>query len=1471
MINESVSWSANTLTLTATNDININAVMTANDTAALDLEPGSGKVNVALNGSGFTGRVDFFEADGATPRSGSGFLTIGGTAYTVLTSLGSEGSMTGTDLQGMSGNLARHYALGADIDASATSGWNSGAGFTPVGYNPAIFTGGFDGLGHTIDNLYINRPSISQIGMFSRVENSTLRNVGLVGGSVTGLSAGSLLGWARGGVTISNAYATGDVTSPYGAGGLVNAMSRSTISNSYATGNVTGSGNYVGGLVGDGTGTISNSYATGSVTGSGDYVGGLAGLFNLSVGIGTISNSFATGSVTGSGDYVGGLVGLGSQVTISNSYATGSVSGGSSVGGLVGENFGGNISNSYATGSVSGSGAAGGLAGSSTGTTSNSFWDTETSGQATSAGGTGKTTAEMQSLATFSGAGWSIDDSGGSGAVWRIYDGSTSPLLRSFLTPLEVQPVYDGSGTALTDIGAYTIAGSYDAGKVFGSVADTLTLSSSATDGYTATLGKGLYSTQQGYDLITARSISTPGSAAGDIALTNAITWTSGTLNINTSGAITDTAPVSGTGSAVFDLQGGTWNQIAAGLPAFDVYDFGISGGTFIRALSGNGSGATPYQLTDVYGLQGMGSSGMPGNAYQLANDIDATATATWNAGAGFAPVGNLSTPFTGSFDGVNHTITDLTINRVGSDNVGLFGVNEGSLGDIRLVGVSVSGTNYVGGLAGWNYAGSISNSYVATAITGQTMVGGLVGRATNGTISTSYATGSVTASGSEVGGLVGGNYGGTINTSYATDNVSGTNYVGGLAGSSTGTITDAYATGSVNGSNYVGGLVGGNYGAGTISNAYATGIVSGIVSGIGGLVGISTGIVNTSFWDTQTSGQATSAAGTGLTTAEMQSLATFSGAGWSIDDSGGSGATWRIYDGSTYPLLRGFLTPLTVTADNVVKGYDGVPYTNALTNPSYSVAGADSSGHLFNLAAPYNGALAIGSYLPDLWSDQMGYDISHIDALLTINKGDQTITFNPLADKTFGDADFTVGASASSGLTVSFVSTTTGVCTMSGSTVHLVAPGACSITASQAGDADYNIAPDVTRSFSVNKKNQTITFTALADKTYGDPDFTVSATATSGLAVSFASTTTTVCTVSGSTVSIVGAGICSITAAQAGDADYAASNIAQSFTVLANSDGDTPTPTDPPDGDSNGDDWLMISRTDDGNANNNLIEGIPKSDITYRFTANFFAPAAGSVWLILDGYPVVMDCGPEPVDFSLPVTCTVERQLGPSANHNYHAEIRTGIDYDPVEEPLLVSDQYPGPQVELLNGANMVGLARAFGETGLADLLGSDSIYTWISTGLSGISNNGYYEPCAGSCENTPGRGYFMRRQDQASLPDFSSYPDLSEPEFVMTLTPGWNLIANPYGGQVLLSQVSVQVNDEAPIPWLAACGDNLLFNAIYFYQGEDWGSIYGFESADGDHGAKLVPWLAYWVYVVQDNAEYKLIIPNPFMETIR
>jgi hypothetical protein len=146
-------------------------------------------------------------------------------------------------------------------------------------------------------------------------------------------------------------------------------------------------------------------------------------------------------------------------------------------------------------------------------------------------------------------------------------------------------------------------------------------------------------------------------------------------------------------------------------------------------------------------------------------------------------------------------------------------------------------------------------------------------------------------------------------------------------------------------------------------------------------------------------------------------------------------------------------------------------------------------------------------------------------------------------------NTSFSVAATGgNSGNPVTFSSG--GSCSNTGATFTMTSgTGTCSVKYDQAGDSNYNAAPQVTESVNAQKAGQTITFGPLPDKTYGDPDFTVGATASSGLTVSFAASGQ--CTVSGSTVHLTGVGSCTITASQGGDGNYsAAADVSQTFQI---------------------------------------------------------------------------------------------------------------------------------------------------------------------------------------------------------------------------------------------------------------------------------------------------------------------------------
>ena len=280
------------------------------------------------------------------------------------------------------------------------------------------------------------------------------------------------------------------------------------------------------------------------------------------------------------------------------------------------------------------------------------------------------------------------------------------------------------------------------------------------------------------------------------------------------------------------------------------------------------------------------------------------------------------------------------------------------------------------------------------------------------------------------------------------------------------------------------------------------------------------------------------------------------------------AGITGGVYPGGVTASFAGDLGYTAATGANVLtvtrlsQAITFAPIPDAVaTDPpiTLTATGGDSGQSIVfstsSTACSVSGnvvtLLAAGSCTVD--ADQAGdsnYDPAPtVSQTFSIAYATQTIVFGALPDRLATDPPFTVSATGGgSGNPVVF-STSSTACSVSGNVVTLLSSGTCAIAANQAGDARYSAAPTVTQTFSIGLGSQTIAFGPLAAKTYGAPDFTVTATATSGLPVSFAASGQ--CTVAGSLVHLTGAGSCSITASQAGDARYApAPAVTQSFAI---------------------------------------------------------------------------------------------------------------------------------------------------------------------------------------------------------------------------------------------------------------------------------------------------------------------------------
>ncbi len=296
-----------------------------------------------------------------------------------------------------------------------------------------------------------------------------------------------------------------------------------------------------------------------------------------------------------------------------------------------------------------------------------------------------------------------------------------------------------------------------------------------------------------------------------------------------------------------------------------------------------------------------------------------------YNIGSGWEPLGDSGpSPFRTTFNGNNHTISNLFINRTGSsDNyIGLFGqLGGGSVRRVHLVDANVTGNNDVGALVGHITLGTVSHSSSSGTVSGVGKVGGLVGaiNSNRGTVEYSRSSAVVTATGTGVGGLVGSSSG-LVRASYATGAVTGLGDVGGLSGYSSTTFYAVYATGAVTATGVsnasAGGLVGGSEGG--IYASYSTGAVTSASGQAGGLLnpsGSGASVVD-SYWDVTTTGIADNNApdtGEGKTTSDLQSPTQTDGyagiyANWNLDLDGDSNTDddpWDFGTASQYPALK--------------------------------------------------------------------------------------------------------------------------------------------------------------------------------------------------------------------------------------------------------------------------------------------------------------------------------------------------------------------------------------------------------------------------------------------------------------------------------------------------------------------------------------------------------------------------------------
>jgi len=802
-------------------------------------------------------------------------------------------------------NASAYSVLNHDIDCSDTVNWNDGAGFKPI----SSFRGYLDGQFHQISNLYI-KGSFHYMGMIAQASGATIANVQIVDADMTNTSTslsrdGILAGYLQNYSYVINSASSGTIRG-YRVGGLVGRADKSYILSSKSSAEVFSTRGFSGGLLGvlgcDNFGLVKNAYATGTVHNTSNRTGGLVAQAGCIFGYSSphIENAYYAGSIENGGGFVGHLD-TGSAVTyahIENAFAASNQP--------TGDAF-----VDYANAQSSGL---------------NNYWLNTPDNPANPG-----SLSEPPIAIT---------------AVDYFYFGSNEPMAswdasQWYFSSTDYPKLKWESGVCDNDscpLPTANIAPQINIIRPSG-------ISDFANETYTIQW--------RDYEPDDKATISffydTDNSGEDGILIVNNLTEQGRT---------------------------GTYSWDTSSIPAGDYYiyaviddgvnapvvDYSVGMVTIFRSDSttvvGSGIAEDPYQISNCFQLQNMRTQ--LSAHYILTSDIDCSDTVNWNGGSGFEPIGgNGASYYRGSFDGQNHTISNLYINRSitteGHHYVGLFGQVGGSLANLTLANVNINGssdssTSYVGALTGYMLYNLISNVHVISGkVTSTHIAGGLVGYmlvdeeqgVENSSSAASVTVNLADAEGYAIkiyaGGLVGGvnancgevGQGGDIKMSYAIgsvnvniNNSTGINpRIGGLVGTLVdgtcgGDIFNSYSLSSVtvtlnNVTTYYQGLhigsLSGRAHRDMIDSSYAAGTISYTITGrqpllqVGGLVGDEhNSSATNSYWDTQITGISTSALGSGKTTTELQNPTSNTGIYSNWDTS-----LWDFGTASQYPQLR--------------------------------------------------------------------------------------------------------------------------------------------------------------------------------------------------------------------------------------------------------------------------------------------------------------------------------------------------------------------------------------------------------------------------------------------------------------------------------------------------------------------------------------------------------------------------------------
>jgi hypothetical protein len=685
---------------------------------------------------------------------------------------------TAEELNSVRDFMSSYFTLDCDIDLSdylsiGNPGYNDGAFWEPIGTTENSFKGTIYGNMQKIKNLKINRPDSTNVGLFGYTEGTTIKDLKVEidsAGKVIGkYQVGSLIGHSLNS-SILNCSAVSSIEGEGNLGGLIGYCDSCFVSKSSAESNIKGLSG-VGGMIGNAyRSEVLMCHSDGVVEGKYECTGGLIGVCT-----GTLKMSFSTSTVIGGELYSGGLTGGNWPCDLTYCYSAGNVSGSSEVGGLTGTGNGGTILNCYSTGTVIGSTDVGGLIGTNYGSVTSSYWDTETSGQAASAGGEGKTTAEMQSIATYTG--------------WDFA-----------LTPIWVINEYLNDGYAYFnwDKNFYFAGGNGRPDNPF----------LIATPDHLNNVRNGMYANyRQTADIDLGVSPWKDGEGWNPIGYYN---------------SDTDYGPFRGIYDGnVFIITNLTINRPLS-------HSTGLFGYIYQSTI-------TNFNLQGVNVVGGVEYTGALAGIVNNGNVFNSVSNGSVSGGKF---TGGL-VGYNNSGSTIENCSTYGSVSAIGKCSGGLAGYNSSeSIINLCFAANVVNGDSLVGGLVGMNNSSEIANSCAIGTITCNESGGGFAGCSADGinSINRCFSTGNVNGHGFYIGGFIGYTYtGATINDCYSRGNVIGGDHNGGFIGlNHSSNLINCYSTGLVDTSGQVGGFCGFESTSSYIENCYWDIETSGISTSYG-------------------------------------------------------------------------------------------------------------------------------------------------------------------------------------------------------------------------------------------------------------------------------------------------------------------------------------------------------------------------------------------------------------------------------------------------------------------------------------------------------------------------------------------------------------------------------------------------------------------------------------------------------------